>query len=436
MSILDVSRPAACRGRLFPALAALAALAVSMVGCVHAGGGPAAPPAEVSQTSATAALAREEAQPLGYDRADAWLCRPDRPGDPCRTDLDATEQRPDGQTVAVPFQPAPHPEADCFYVYPTVDMSDRPGNHASFADTNPMLEATRAQVARFSAACRVFVPLYRQMTIGTYIATPEEHERRFDTAFADVLAAFRYYQAHFDDGRGIVLLGHSQGAQMVERLLQVVFDDDPAMRARLVVAMPIGGDVNVASGSTTGGTFHNLPICTSAAELGCVIAYATHPPEGLKHAWPGAPPPGRRTACTNPAALVLGQDRTARVRLSGTTLPTHSRYRDNMPGSRWAMTPFAVLRDYYSAWCVDRPDGFSYLAVAPDPAAGDTRPPPIDFGMGLWKQQIARVQLGYHILDFQMTQGDLVKLLETKVALAARQRGGAPAERRDPMPAR
>jgi hypothetical protein len=431
LSISDVSRLPSFPVRLahlFGAGCAALAAALPLVGCSHAGAGAASPSPESPVASEPPArppvpLAQEDAQPLGYDRADAWLCRPDRPGDPCRTDLDATEQRPDGQTVALPFQPAAHPDADCFYVYPTVDMSDRPGNHASFTDTNPMLEATRAQVARFSTACRVFVPLYRQMTIGTYIAPPEEHQRRFDLAFADVLAAFRYYQAHFDDGRGIVLVGHSQGAQMVERLLQVVFDDDPAMRARLVVAMPIGGDVNVAAGSTTGGTFHNLPVCTSAGELGCVIAYATHPPEGLKHAWPGTPPSGRRTACTNPAALLGALGANAKARLTGTTLPTHSRYRDNMPGSRWAKTPFIVLRDYYTAWCVDRPDGFSYLAVAPDPAAGDARPPPIDLGMGLWKQQIARVQLGYHILDFQLTQGDLVKLLETKVALAARHHG-------------
>jgi hypothetical protein len=360
-------------------------------------------------------------QSLSYDRADAWLCRPDRPNDPCRTDLDATELRPDGQRVVVPFEPAARPPADCFYVYPTVDFGDVPGNHADFADKNPMLEATRAQVARFSAACRVFVPLYRQMNIATYVTSAEEHQRRFDVAFADVLAAFRYYLAHFDDGRGIVLLGHSQGAQMVERLVQQVFDDDPAMRARLLVAMPIGGDVNVAAGSTTGGTFHHVPVCTSDDELGCIVAYATYLPGGLKHPWPGAPAAGRRTACTNPAAL----GGTAKARLSGSVLPTHSHYRANMPGSDWPSaptTPFIVLRDFYSAWCVDRPDGFSYLAVTPDPAAGDTRAGPIDLDTARWHQQLAGVQLGLHILDYQLTQDDLVKLVARKAAVAAASR--------------
>jgi Protein of unknown function (DUF3089) len=352
-----------------------------------------------------------------YESAQAWLCRPDLPDDPCRTDLDATELRPDGTHVAVPFVAAAHPLADCFYVYPTVDMATNAGNHDDFADTTRMREAVRAQVARFGSVCRVFAPLYRQMTIGTYVAPAQEHERRFAVAFGDVLAAFRYYLAHFDDGRGIVLVGHSQGAQMVERLLQTLFDDDPAMRARLVVAMPIGGDVDVAEGSTRGGTFHNIPLCTSLDEPGCVVAYATYSPDGLKHPWPGTPAPGRRTACVNPAA----PGGTAKARLSGTAFPTHSQYRDNMPGG-WASTPFLVMRDYYSAWCVDRTDGFSYLAVTPDPAPGDVRPRPIDLDAGVWRQQLGRVQLGLHILDFQFTQDDLVNLVGRKARVLASSR--------------
>jgi hypothetical protein len=386
----------------------LASLLAGSSGCTH-------PPAVEARTPASTAPQ--------YDRAEAWLCRPDLPHDPCRDDLDATEVRPDGARVVRPFAPAVRPLADCFYVYPTVDMEVSPGNHDDFADTSRMREFTRAQVARFGSACRLFVPLYRQMTIGTYIATPEEHQRRFEVAFSDVLAAFRHYLSHFDDGRGIVLLGHSQGAQMVERLLQRLFDDDAAMRSRLVVAMPIGGDVDVAAGSTRGGTFHNLPLCTGVDELGCVVAYATYAPEGLKHPWPGPPPPGRRTACVNPAA----PGGSARARLSGTVFTTRSRFRDNMPGSNLATTPFVVMPDYYTAWCVDRPDGFSYLAVVPDPRPGDARASPIDFNAAIWREQLGRIQLGLHILDFQFTQDDLVHLVARKAAVAASLQGHAPA---------
>ena len=92
-----------------------------------------------------------------------------------------------------------------------------------------------------------------------------------------------------------------------------------------------------------------------------------------------------------------------------------------MPGSTWPSrptTPFIVLRDFYSAWCVDRPDGFSYLAVTPDPAEGDTRKSPIDLDGARWHQQFARIQLGLHILDYQFTQDDLVSLVARKAAVA------------------
>ena len=63
---------------------------------------------------------------------------------------------------------------------------------------------------------------------------------------------------------------------MVVRLLKKRFERDPAMRARLVVAMPIGGHVTVARGQRTGGTFDTLPLCSAPDESGCVVAFRTH----------------------------------------------------------------------------------------------------------------------------------------------------------------
>ncbi len=60
-----------------------------------------------------------------------------------------------------------------------------PGNHVDFSDVDRMREWTFGQVARFGAACRIFAPLYRQMTFGTYFGSDEEHEHRFAFAYAD-----------------------------------------------------------------------------------------------------------------------------------------------------------------------------------------------------------------------------------------------------------
>jgi hypothetical protein len=356
-----------------------------------------------------AEAAATDMPPAHYERPEMWLCRPDLPTDGCRSNLDATELRPDGSRVVVPFVRATTPSVDCFYVYPTVDMTMVPGNHTDFTDTTLMREVTRSQAARFGAACRVFAPLYRQVTIDTYLASREERDPRFKAAFADVLDAFRWYLAHLDDGRRIVLIGHSQGAEMVVRLLRGLFDGDAAMRARLLVAMPIGGDVQVAERSATGGTFQNIPLCTSVEELGCVVAFNTFRPEGVARPWPGPPGPGRRTACVNPADVGSG----GKHWLSGAVFPVHSRFEGDLFVHEGATTPFIVLRDFYSAWCVDRPDGFRYLAVEAAPGAGDVRESPVDMS-----RSFGRTRLGLHLLDFQLSQEDLLHLVERKAAIA------------------
>ena len=140
-----------------------------------------------------------------YDDPAHWLCRPDLPSDPCHGNLDATELLPDGSRQVVPFDEAAaaDPQVDCFYIYPTVDLALRAGNHTDFGDRGKIDDVARAQIARYRQVCRVFAPLYRQITIGTYIFSSEAERQRFsDVAYADVTAAFKNYLAHFDRGHG------------------------------------------------------------------------------------------------------------------------------------------------------------------------------------------------------------------------------------------
>jgi hypothetical protein len=113
-----------------------------------------------------------------YANDSAWLCLPGR-NDSCARDLPVTAVRPDGQHVpeAEPRSPE-DPPADCFYVYPTVDMRPIPGNHESFSDLAPIIGATDAQAVRFRQVCALFVPLYRQATIGSYVVGGDELARR------------------------------------------------------------------------------------------------------------------------------------------------------------------------------------------------------------------------------------------------------------------
>ncbi len=59
----------------------------------------------------------------------------------------------------------------------------------------------------------------------------------------------------YNKGRGIVLIGHSQGSLMLEQLIKEQFDPNAALRKQLVSAMLLGGNVLVPEGQREGGTF-------------------------------------------------------------------------------------------------------------------------------------------------------------------------------------
>jgi hypothetical protein len=339
-----------------------------------------------------------------------WLCRPDLPSDACRADLTATEIHPDGSRTVIPYAPAADPKVDCFYVYPTVDMGVFPGNHTDFADTGPMARTTVAQAARFGEVCRLFVPLYRQVTIGTYVFGEEQREARLAVAFSDVADAFLQYMARYNHGRKVALVGHSQGAEMVVRLVQTYFDGDPAMRERLLVAMPIGGNVEVAKGRLVGGSFQTVPMCTRPEETGCVVAFRSYRPGS------GAPPSrwlpaaGRESLCVNPADPAGNAYRW----FSRTYLPSGGDAARYVRGIGGVQTPWVLFRDLFAGRCVEGAGGDRHLEVWYAPAANDRRESPLDLGAAVFG-----TSLGLHILDFQFPQGDLIDLVARKAAAAS-----------------
>jgi hypothetical protein len=352
----------------------------------------------------TTAPPSDPAPPLTTTR---WLCRPDLAlaDDPCRSaDLTATELHADGTRTVVAHRAAANPSVDCFYVYPTVDLELVPGNHADLADTRRMRATTIAQAARFTEACALWVPLYRQVTLGTYLQPKDTLERGLSFAFADVERAFAEYLAHADPSRKVVLVGHSQGAEMVNRLLRRFFDDDPAMRARLLLALPIGGDVDTLARSTRGGTTKNIPVCTRADETGCIVAYRTYAAgeRVLPDRW--APAAGHATVCVSPGDL--------RPTLSRTYFTVWPELRRFMHGIDDVTTPFVLLRDFYAARCVRGPDGYAWLEVSVQPAADDKRRSPVD----LHDRRFRIGNLGLHILDMQLAQGDLVDMVASRAA--------------------
>lgn len=366
--------------------------------------------------------------PLPYDRPSYWLCHPDRTtGDPCRSDRSTTTLHPDGKLEVAP-RPASTAKAaspsadavDCFYVYPTVDLGLLPGHHEDFRDPTAMQEVARAQIARFSETCTVYAPLYRQVTIGTYLQSSDVRDEALAVAFVDVAAAFEAYLARVPSTRKVVLVGHSQGADMVVKLLQRYFDKNDAMKARLVVAMPIGGTVEVPIGKTAGGSLNDVPICTKALQTGCVVAFRTHVDEPNLDPGPRFEPrPGNETVCVDPITLDDPSPSKGPRRFSRSILYRgNSVARTPLRGLENAQTPFVDVEAFYGGRCASGAKHYNYLAVTTKPAPGDPRTSPIDFDRGLPKQGVL-APLGLHALDMTLPQGDLIAIVARRIAIAA-----------------
>jgi Protein of unknown function (DUF3089)/Pectinacetylesterase len=345
-----------------------------------------------------------------YADPSMWLCRPDLATDECRShDLDATAIEPDLSLQVEPHTAAADPPFDCFYIYPTVDLSATPGNHTDFSDISPMLDPLLNQAARFNGTCRVFAPLYRQVTLGTYSADPSVQQPLVDLAYSDVEEAFRQYMGQYNHGRNFVIMGHSQGTFMATRLVQNEIDGVPGLRARLITALLIGGSVVVPDGQTVGGSFQNVPLCSDAEQTGCAIAYRSYadgyPPANGSNV---QGPEGMDTACTNPAALGGGKAFFATTYLPLFAYqPIFSVGMEPPPGVE---TPFLAYHDFYTGECVRDDHNRSYLRIAWEAGDNDQRSNEIPFGNPLFSPAF----LGTHVLDYNFALDDLIDLVRTK----------------------
>lgn len=349
--------------------------------------------------------------PLPYGEDSAWLCKPGLAHDQClEQSLDSTVVHPDLTTTVETAAGSVPSDYDCFYVYPTIDLSGPPGNHEDVTDpayVSLTLDPLLAQAARFRSLCRIFAPHYRQITFATFGAA--DAAALLDVAYQDVLDAWRLYQKYDNAGRNVVIMGHSQGTFMTTRLVKEEIDPSPEARARLIAALLIGGSVTVPQGQVVGGSFANVPLCRTPSETGCVIAYRSYadgfPPTGGSNANGG---PGEDTACTNPAALGGGP-----ALLAKTYVPTHT----NQPLFQVAPDPmlgtaFVEYPQFYTAECVKDDTGHSYLKISVTPGAGDLRTNPIPFTHPV----LSPALLGTHILDWSWAMGDLLALVGTKAA--------------------
>jgi pimeloyl-ACP methyl ester carboxylesterase len=267
--------------------------------------------------------------------------------------------------------------------------------------------------------------MYRQITVKGLGAGARTLAAEA-TAYSGVQAAWQDYLAHDNDGRGVILIGHSQGAGMLISLLERQIDDVPSVRKLLVSAMILGGNVTVPTGQTVGGSFQHVPACTSDTQTGCVIAYSSfdqappadslfgRPGQGVSNLSNGTATTGVQVLCTNPAdlsgnaatpltpyfptkALVSGLGG-----LGGLTPPAL--------GTPWLTEP-----DLYSGQCLSQ-GGATWLQVSAPITPGDTRQ--------LVGQTLGPTW-GLHLVDVNIALGNLVDLARSESAAFAATSGSA-----------
>jgi hypothetical protein len=360
--------------------------------------------------------------PRGADRParlrPVWLCRPGLADNPCVTSLRTGIFSPTGklERVFTPQGPS-DPRVDCFYIYPTV--SAEPSTLSDLKIEPAETAVARYQVAYYQHACRMYAPMYHQVTLAGAANASSITPAEMAEQYASVLDAWNYYLANYNDGRPFVLIGHSQGAFVLRELISHQIDPNAALRRRMLSAILFGGGVVVNAGSLLGGDFQHIPGCTSAVELGCVVSYSSFPgppttgdvfgastwnpvdaPEPLR--------PGQAILCTNPAALGGGSALLDSVfpypfpLSAGMPEPPAER-----PGSKSA-TPWFEYRSSDRARCVTTTGG-TVLEVT---AVGGAEEPISTGALApLW---------GLHPLDVNLALGDIVSLVEseTKAYLA------------------
>src|SRR3954464_11277032 len=147
-----------------------------------------------------------------------WLCKPGAKNDPCTPSLTTTLVSPTGEKLGVKrVKAVKRPAVDCFYVYPTV--SDDQAPQADLSIDPEIRSIALYQAARYSRDCKVYAPVYRQITLQGLLNPSTVTPAMRASSYADVRAAWREYLAEYNKGRGVLLISHSQGTFVLRRLI-------------------------------------------------------------------------------------------------------------------------------------------------------------------------------------------------------------------------
>lgn len=283
--------------------------------------------------------------PPDYSKKSSWAALP--------SENSRAKQVPPGVPDPIPEETA---RVDVFFLHPTTYFWRWHWN----APINGWLSNTivavtlAGQASAFNGSGQIFAPRFRQLTLEGYQHF-DAWTQGLDLAYEDVRRAFEYYLAYNNQGKPIILAGHSQGSDLIIRLTHEFFASGP-LQERLIASYPVGTRIYRESEEST----ERVPVCESPNQTGCFATFRSFAPGGdtkfdiaAGHKPPGPP------ICVNPLTWSSGEPAAPPSANLGTiSIPyfSLSRPQPNVVGGQ--------CKD--GALWIDPPKGFRYWFAHPD----------------------------------------------------------------------
>jgi hypothetical protein len=165
----------------------------------------------------------------------------------------------------------PQKQFDVFFMHPTTYGTKKFGMNAPIDDKDINKETddtVLTQASVFKNKCNIYAPRYRQMSILALSMTDEKRAPYLAIAENDVLAAFKYYLKHYNNGRPYIIAAHSQGSKIALCILKKhrsLFRNDQLMAAYLLGWTFTDQDLKQI----------RIPLAVKPAQIGALITWNT-----------------------------------------------------------------------------------------------------------------------------------------------------------------
>jgi hypothetical protein len=199
---------------------------------------------------------------------------------------------------------------------------------------------------------------------------------------------------------------------VLTQLIRNEIDGKP-VQSKIVSALLLGTSLAVPKGKDVGGAFQQMPLCHSATQTGCVIAYAsfrsTVPPPANSR-FGRVQGENMQAACVNPAALGGGSGELhAYLSASGRSIVgSAAEPRPWVTPARPIDTPYVSVPGLLTAQCVANDKG-SYLEITVHGNPADPRTD--DIAGDVLTNGEVNASWGLHLIDVNVAMGNLVDVV-------------------------